>query len=60
MRLPLGKETQALWDLIKPYLVYDKDGCHVSEEAPSNIKKAEEEFNELRKAEWEFAESLEQ
>ena len=49
MRLAMTEEMRKMWEEIEPYLVDDKDGCHVSYDAPERIKEIDREEEPLHK-----------
>lgn len=54
----MTEEMRKMWEEIEPYLVDDKDGCHVSYDAPERIKEIDREYSLLRKEQWDHAMSL--
>ncbi len=50
MTIPVTPEMSKLWDEVKPYLV----GCHLPDDAPEEIKKKLERFDQL----WDEQEAL--
>ena len=58
MRLAMTEEMRKMWEEIEPYLVDDKDGCHVSYDAPERIREIDREYSLLRKEQWDHAMSL--
>lgn len=50
LTIPVTPEMSKLWDEVKPYLV----GCHLPDDAPEEIKKKLERFDQL----WDEQEAL--
>lgn len=51
MRIVYSEKVNNLFDLIEPYIEWDKFPAKLKEDAPENIKRAESLYRELMKKE---------
>ncbi len=58
MRLVETEEMKKMREKFKPYLISDKDGRHVAEDAPEGVEEAYEEYKRLWNEMMDYAMSL--